>query len=162
MKLWLLALLLVVPGVLASSDTVELEVGDSHEIEGMNVTLLGINIEEDNSILICVNGVKGIVSNTNSVNGVYVDAMKIREDYTKVKLEKTCIDCNEGDNEECIAEELDDVDELDDNDSDDDGDEELDDNNEIEDDSDNVIQKGEDTRSFTRWLYEWILSLFMS
>lgn len=80
------------PCVLAKSKTIELNKGESYFFEQKNITLLDIN-SKDEKILVCVNGIKGIVSDSRKVNYVDIKVKNIEKNSTKLRVDYECKDC---------------------------------------------------------------------
>ncbi len=78
-------LLIFVTFVLAeANDRKTLKVGQSLEVGGKNITILGINTEEDNELVrVCVNNVESIINHEGNVNGAYLSV----EDISRVDVE---------------------------------------------------------------------------
>jgi len=95
-KLWLL-LLFGVLGVLVSAvpiKDVTLEVGESFLFENKNITLID---SADESVILCINNEKFIVSKDKRISGVFVDYKRSDDDKATLRFK---YECNE-DNCEC-------------------------------------------------------------
>ena len=97
--------LLLVPIIEAKSLTQELKPFDSMEIENQNITLLKLDEKNDKAI-VCVNGVKAIISDNDAkaVNNVLVEIRDVKAGYVKLRLESNCDDCILDNNNECLHE----------------------------------------------------------
>jgi len=87
--------ILAVHIVYAEVERPTLSIGQSFLFDGKNVTL--VDSSED-SVIICVNGEKTIISNQKTVNGVIIDLVDSDESQAKLRLDYECnkdCECNE-------------------------------------------------------------------
>ena len=67
-----------------ANDRETLKVGQSLEVGGKNITVLGINTEDDNEqVRVCVNNMENIINHEGNVNGAYLSV----EDISRVDVE---------------------------------------------------------------------------
>ena len=155
-KALFLIVLLLIPIALARSETIELTKDESFLMEQFNLTLLNIDSEGE-TVLLCVNGERGIVSNSKKINGLDIEVTRIRDDYAKLKIRSICEDCV------CEGEDCGNFRCYDSIDDDTNGNEVKSDGEEKEEEK--LLEKPSSKKgfsSFTRWLYDLILSLFVS
>ena len=107
-KAFILILLLSVVFVVAV-DRVTLTIFDSYQVDDRNITLARISKDRGvDSVIVCVNGVKGIVSEDRDriVNKVRVDLVKAKLDAAELRLDYRCrngCECDEKcDNTACV------------------------------------------------------------
>lgn len=109
----ILVLLMSVLTVSATTEKIDLKVGESFTIRGRNVMVLALN-EEDDKVVVCVNNQKAIISEEGRVGEVRIKILNIVEDgfnpedsYARLELENDCRDCvcnGDCDNSQCIIE----------------------------------------------------------
>lgn len=99
-----LVLLLASP-IQAKTITEKLEIGQSVELRNQNITLINID-EKGDSVLLCVNGEKGIVSEDRDkiINSVTVSVKYVKENSAKIEFQSSCNDCELNDNTVCFDE----------------------------------------------------------
>ncbi len=105
-KSLIFVILLILPLVLAKTDTFQMQKGDSQLFYGKNITLLNFNEEED-SIIICINNKIKIVTDNALVNGVSVDIRRVTPEFAEFRVDYRCsgreCDCDAScSNELCI------------------------------------------------------------
>lgn len=66
--------------------------GSSYIIKDKNITLMGISDDEE-SVLICVNNEKAILSEDRTINDVYLSLRKVEDDSADIKIEYKCPNC---------------------------------------------------------------------
>lgn len=184
-----LLVLVLMPVVLAKTMEVELKQGESYFYDGRNITLLNLDKKAE-TVVICLNNKKEIISDYKNINGVGVDLKWVKSDKAKFEFRfSKCEDCDFGDwgNLDCF-------DECNKDEDCDDNDEETIDNcegkprrcvNEVmvkkEEKEENktleenktienkslegitsasVKEQKREFKSFTQWLFEAILNLF--
>ncbi len=100
MKTWLLIMFILILMSVAYSDTerVTLFNGQSFLFDGKNVTL--VDSSED-SVIVCVNGQKDIVSEGKTINGMLVELVDSNEGDARLKLDYDCQDDCICDGHEC-------------------------------------------------------------
>ncbi len=100
MKTWILIIfpLILVSAVHAEVERVTLFNEQSFLFDGKNVTL--VDSSED-SVIICVNGQKDIVSEGKTINGVLIDLVESNEGNARLKLDYDCQDDCRCDGDEC-------------------------------------------------------------
>jgi hypothetical protein len=93
--IYLIILLMLIPLVIAKTEYVDLEKGQSYRASDSNITLLSVNSEKD-KIILCVNNNKYILSEESSRNlkNLIIDLKDIYNDNKiRLKLESTCSNC---------------------------------------------------------------------
>lgn len=100
MKTWILIIfpLILVSAAYADVERVTLFNEQSFLFDGKNVTLINSN---DDSIIVCVNREKTIISNEKTVNGVIVERTDSNEGSAKLRLDFECRDDCSCDGNEC-------------------------------------------------------------
>tara|TARA_Y100000034_G_C6789575_1_gene353446 strand:+ start:384 stop:935 length:552 start_codon:yes stop_codon:yes gene_type:complete len=100
-----LAILLLASTIDARSITETIKVGESIVIEDQNVTVMDTETKGD-KVLLCVNGVKSIVSDEKdrTVNNVFVSVSRVKEFEARLKLESRCDECTLNNNVACYDE----------------------------------------------------------
>ncbi|MFH1209162.1 MAG: hypothetical protein V1663_00010 [archaeon] len=88
----LIVLLISLNGVYAFTEQIVIFKGDSFLMSNKNVTLIDV-FEDEDTIVVCVNNQKAIVSNGETFNGVKFDIEDIKDNYIDVYLKTTCTDC---------------------------------------------------------------------
>lgn len=83
-------ILLFVGFVDAASEKVTLNINQSYLIEGKNVTLINSNKD---SIILCINNVRDIISETRIINGVFVDLKDSNDKNATIRLVYSCENC---------------------------------------------------------------------
>jgi hypothetical protein len=93
MKIQILLLFFVLMGVVSGASIEEtLAVGNSLEFKGKNITLLAVAEDEDR-IMICVNGEKGVIGEDDVLNGADIKSKDIESDYVTMRVIVDCEDC---------------------------------------------------------------------
>jgi|TARA_B100001971_G_scaffold214596_1_gene252999 LPXTG-motif cell wall-anchored protein len=80
--------------VSATTETINLDIGESFVIRDKNVTLVNIN-EDDEKVIVCVNNEKAIVEDNEGeklVNGVYVEVKSVDRNDARLEIERDCED----------------------------------------------------------------------
>ena len=78
--------------VSATTETINLDIGESFVIRDKNVTLVNIN-EDDEKVIVCVNNEKAIVEDNEGeklVNGVYVEVKSVDRNDARLEIERDC------------------------------------------------------------------------
>jgi hypothetical protein len=101
--IYLLLTLLLVTTVQSISTLKELKIGESFVTENQNITLLDLD-RGDEKVILCINGVKGIVSETRNrkVNNVLVEVRSVKRDKANIKFESNCNNCQLNNNNACF------------------------------------------------------------
>ena len=103
----IISFLIVISTAFALTEYPTLKPGESYLIKDRNVTLIGISYDE-NSILLCINNEKAIVSDSTTVNKVSVSLRSVDNAQARLKLEYKCSNCicsNDCSNKLCIKKE---------------------------------------------------------
>jgi|TARA_Y100000310_G_scaffold9719_2_gene10450 LPXTG-motif cell wall-anchored protein len=80
--------------VSATTETINLDIGESFVIRDKNITLVNIN-EDDEKVVVCVNNKRAIVEDNEGeklVNGVYVEVKSVDREDARLKIERDCDD----------------------------------------------------------------------
>jgi len=106
-KSLIFVIIIILPLVLAKTDTLQMQKGESQLFYGNNITLLNFNEEED-SIIVCINNKIKIVTDSAVVNGVSVDIRRVTPEFAEFKVDYRCsgreCDCDAScSNELCIS-----------------------------------------------------------
>ena len=89
-----LFIILISTLVYATSEVIDLKIGDSFLIVDKNITLINID-DKDDKVILCINNVKVIVNRNldKTVNDVIISVRSIDENSTRVKFERKCKKC---------------------------------------------------------------------
>lgn len=107
MKKLLLFLILLSALAIAEDKTIDMKINDNIQIENKNITLIDFN-KDDKKAVICINNIKGIVSDEKTVNNVFIDIVSFKEDSIRIRMEAVCEENCECDsscsNNQCFTE----------------------------------------------------------
>lgn len=78
----------------ATTETIDLGIGENFVILDKNVTLTAVNDDEE-KIIVCVNNQKVIIEDNEEklVNGVYIEVERVNSGNARLKIERDCKDC---------------------------------------------------------------------
>ncbi len=91
---YILLLILLSSLASATTETIDLKVGDSFLIRDKNITLINAD-DDDEKIVVCVNNIKSIVNIDENkwVNNVYFDIKNVDKNIARIKIERDCKNC---------------------------------------------------------------------
>src|SRR3989344_7358337 len=88
-KSLIFVIIIILPLVLAKTDTLQMQKGESQLFYGKNITLLNFNEEED-TIILCINNKIKIVTDSAVVNGVSVDIRRVAPEFAAFRVAYRC------------------------------------------------------------------------
>lgn len=88
----IIILLVCISIAYAITEYATLNQNSSYIIKDKNITLLGISDDEE-SVLICVNSEKAILSEDRTINNVYLSLRKVEDGSADIRIEYKCPNC---------------------------------------------------------------------
>jgi len=90
-RAFLMVFLVMCVFALAKTEDIRFGVLDSYEIKDKNITVMRYD-EKDDKVVVCVNGVKGIISDEEdkSISGLSIHVETVKDEYAKLEITRFC------------------------------------------------------------------------